>query len=122
MNILASKNVPAGITVRRNFTFAKGDKHPLNRLYRSIIDRWLISRFRCVDLFFSMTPITKPRLLNLISLSQSVDVEIMVHPAKDPEYRYLLSPEWGDMIRSSNLQAHSGHLVSCNGLLPLERL
>ena len=98
INILASGKLPKGIKVRRNFTFGPGEKEPFNRLYRYLVDQWLKSRFQCTDYFFSMAPINEGRLKRLVLMSKSSDVEIMVHPGVEKEYRYLLSDNWLNLI------------------------
>jgi len=102
MNMLASGRLPKGLKIRRNFTFRPGEKDPLNRLYRHLIDRWLTSRFLCTDSFFSMAPINQGRLKRLVLMSKSSDVEIMVHPGVKEEYLYLLSSEWASLISASS--------------------
>lgn len=98
MNMLASGGFPRGIRIRRNFTFAPGEKDPLNRLYRYLVDRWLISKFKCTDYFFSINPIEQKRVKRIASLAKSSDVELMVHPGVESEYRYLLSDDWAKLI------------------------
>lgn len=98
MNMLASGRLPRGIKIRRNFTFGPGEKDPLNRLYRYLVDRWLKSRFLCTDSFFSMAPIDQGRLQRLVLMSKLSDVELMVHPGVENEYRYLLSDNWLNLI------------------------
>ena len=98
MNMLASGKLPRGIRIRRNFTFASGEKDPVNRLYRYLVDRWLKSRFECTDYFFSLSPIEHKRVQRILTLSRSADVELMVHPGVDEEYHFLLSEEWGKQI------------------------
>ena len=102
MNMLASGRLPKGIKIRRNFTFGPGEKDPLNRLYRHLVDRWLTSRFFCTDFFFSMAPINQGRLKRLVLMSKSSDLEIMVHPGVKEEYLYLLSLEWASLISASS--------------------
>ena len=97
MNMLASGRLPKGLRVRRNFTFEPGEKNPLNRFYRYLVDRWLNSRFLRTD-FFSIVPIDQERLQRLILMSKSSDVELMVHPGIKKEYLYLLSLEWESLI------------------------
>ena len=106
MNMLASDRLPKGIKIRRNFTFGPGEKDPLNRLYRYLVDRWLTSRFFCTDFFFSMAPINQERLKRLVLMSKSSDVEIMVHPGVKEEYLYLLSSEWASLISASSPLSH----------------
>jgi chitin disaccharide deacetylase len=98
MNMLLSGKIPNGITIRRNFTFYRGEKNPINRLYRRLVDWWLESNFSCADSFFSMKPIDLSTLQRLVVLSETSDVEIMVHPGMENEYLFLLSSEWGKLI------------------------
>ena len=106
MNMIASGRLPRGIKIRRNFTFGPGEKDPLNRLYRYMVDRWLKSRFQCTDFFFSIEPIDPIRLQRLVLMSKSSDVEIMVHPGVETQYRYLLSVEWKSLIAKSSVLPH----------------
>ena len=98
MNVLASRQIPKGLKVRRNFTFRPGEKGLVNRLYRRIVDSWLTSRFVCTDYFFALAQIDKTRLQQLALLSKTTDVEIMVHPGVEKEYQYLLSGEWLNLM------------------------
>lgn len=101
MNMLVSGKIPKGIRIRRNFTFYPGEKNPVNRLYRHLVDRWLTSHFICTDSFFSMAPIDQRKLQRLVLLSESADVELMVHPGVEKEYLFLLSSEWANLISVS---------------------
>jgi predicted glycoside hydrolase/deacetylase ChbG (UPF0249 family) len=98
MNMLVSGKIPKGIRIRRNFTFYPGEKNPVNRLYRYLVDRWLNSKFLCTDSFFSMKPIDREKLQKWVLLSKSSDVEIMVHPGVENEYLFLLSSEWAELM------------------------
>jgi len=107
MNILLSGKIPKGICVRRNFTFYSGEKNPINRLYRYLVDRWLQLHFICTDSFFCMTPLNrgKPlreKLQRPLLLSKSTNVEILFHPGIENEYSFLLSPEWLEIISHAN--------------------
>lgn len=102
MNMLVSGKIPKGIRIRRNFTFYTGEKDPVNRLYRYLVDRWLNSKFLCTDSFFSMKPIDLEKLQKWVLLSKFSDVEIMAHPGVENEYLFLLSPEWADLISQAN--------------------
>ena len=98
VNMLVSGRLPKGIRIRRNFTFGPGEKNIFNRLYRSLVDRWLRSQFKCIDYFFSLSPIEPDRVQRIVSVAKRADVELMVHPGVEEEYRYLLSEEWGKLI------------------------
>lgn len=107
MNMLLSGKIPKGIQVRRNFTFFTGEKSPLNRLYRRLVDLWLQANFLCTDAFFSMTPINlglspQEKLRRPIMLSAFSTVEILFHPGNEHDFMFLLSPEWEDMISQGN--------------------
>jgi chitin disaccharide deacetylase len=102
MNMLVSGKIPNGIRIRRNFTFYPGEKDPVNRLYRYLVDRWLNSKFLCTDSFFSMKPIDREKLKKWVLLSKSSDVEIMVHPGIENEHLFLLSSEWADLMSQAN--------------------
>ena len=59
MNLLVSGKIPKGIRLRRNFTFYAGEKNPINRTYRHLVDRWLTKNYICTDFFFCMTPLNR---------------------------------------------------------------
>lgn len=98
MNMLFGDLFPRGSRVRRNFSFARGEKSLFNRLYRSMIDQCLLRRYRCTDFFFSIAPISSDRLRRIVDLSTSADVELMVHPERKEEYDYLVSEEYRNVI------------------------
>jgi chitin disaccharide deacetylase len=99
MNMLLSGKIPKGIKIRRNFTFYRGEKNPINRLYRRLVDGWLKSKFSCTDSFFDVNPVDLVRIQRLVALSETSTLEIMVHPGRAKEYLFLLSPEWEHLIR-----------------------
>jgi chitin disaccharide deacetylase len=99
MNMIASGRYPKGLNMRRNFTFDPGEKDIVNRLYRSIVDTWLVSRFNCSDYFFSIAPIDIARLQRIVILSKSANVELMVHPGVEKEYIFLISEEWLNLTK-----------------------
>lgn len=98
MNMLLSKLIPAGVQVRKSFTFGAGDKGLLNRAYRSAVNRWLARRYRTTDWFFSIAPLDRERHLQIVHLSRASNVELMVHPGLEEEYQYLSSDAWRDLI------------------------
>jgi predicted glycoside hydrolase/deacetylase ChbG (UPF0249 family) len=101
MNMLFLNKYPKGMKVRRNFTFSSGEKGPINRIYRYLVDRWLTSRFQCKDYFFSLKPIEPERIKRIVLLSKSADVELMVHLGVDKEYHYFLSEDCLNLISES---------------------
>ena len=88
-NVLAQKLIPAGIIVRRNFTFYAGEKGALNRFYRRIVDGNIARRFRIADFFFNLVPIEDLRLREMLEAARHANVEIECHPGLDPEYAFL---------------------------------
>jgi len=108
MNMLLSGKIPKGIQVRKNLTFYSGEKNPINRLYRHLVDLWLQTNFLCTDMFFSMTPLLNRGLCPLekirrpIMLSAFSTVEILFHPSIEHEFTFLLSPEWENLIMQVN--------------------
>ena len=89
-NILLQGLLPPGTLVRRNFSFQRGEKSLLNRLYRQAVDRMLARRHRVVDFFFSLAPLEPPgRLERIFSLARRFAVEVETHPVKPEEYRFL---------------------------------
>ena len=94
-NMLVDKIIAEGTKVRRNFSFALGEKNPFNLGYRKLVDTWLKRRYRCTDFFFSISPINKPsRMKMIIELAKSYVVEMMVHPEKEEEQNYIMSKEY----------------------------
>jgi chitin disaccharide deacetylase len=99
MNMIVDAIIPSGLKVRRNFTFAHGGKNLFNRLYRNIIDTWLKKHYICTDFFYSISPISQDRRIRqIINLSNTSNVELMVHPERQEEYFYLMSEEYHQLI------------------------
>jgi predicted glycoside hydrolase/deacetylase ChbG (UPF0249 family) len=98
MNMLFPNRYPTGLRIRRNFSFRSSEKGFANRLYRHLVDSWLVSRFQCMDFFFSLFPIETRRIGWIVSLSRSSNVELMVHPARDNEFHFLLGNTWSELM------------------------
>ncbi len=93
-NVLRQELLPAGIFVRRNFSFGPGDKGIVNRLYRKAVDRRLAKRHRLVDFLFSLPPIEPAdRLGRIFSLARQSVVEVETHPVNLDEYEFLTGDE-----------------------------
>jgi chitin disaccharide deacetylase len=109
-NLLLSSLVPAGMRVRRNFSFWPGEKSRLNRAYRTLIDRWLARRYRLTDYFFDLTQCIEQKKLNRVAaLARESNVELMTHPIVRAEANYLLSDEFSGVLQQ--LQVGSYALV-----------
>jgi predicted glycoside hydrolase/deacetylase ChbG (UPF0249 family) len=97
VNLLFSDMIPAGIRMRRNFSFWPGEKSWLNRTYRALIDRWLQRRYRLSDYFFDLTQtIREEKMARVVELAKSSEVELMTHPIIRTESDYLM----GDHFRT----------------------
>jgi predicted glycoside hydrolase/deacetylase ChbG (UPF0249 family) len=93
-NMLIDEIIPAGQTVRRNFTFFENEKSWINRHYRGLVDRWLSRRYRIVEFFFSLKTCLRHGEWSKLGLAGSHLVELMAHPVNADEYDWLLSPEF----------------------------
>src|SRR6266480_361808 len=99
-NILLSKIIPAGMKIRRNFSFWPGEKSPLNRAYRALVDRWLARRYRLTDYFFDLTQCLQGKKLDRVAtLATSNNVELMTHPIVRMESDYLMSNQFQAMLQ-----------------------
>jgi predicted glycoside hydrolase/deacetylase ChbG (UPF0249 family) len=99
-NILLSNVIPAGMNMRRNFSFWPGEKSLLNRTYRSLVDRWLARRYQLPDYFFDLTQcIQQGKLDRLATLAESSNVELMTHPVVQREEEYLMGDEFRELLQ-----------------------
>lgn len=98
-NMLVNRLIPEGTKVRRSFSGFLNKKSLLNRSYRNIVDWILVRRYKCADMFFSITPPQDiERLQRIISLSRSKNVELMVHPEREDDISCLLSDKFSQML------------------------
>jgi chitin disaccharide deacetylase len=99
-NVLLSEIIPAGMRMRRNFSFWSGEKSTLNRTYRALVDRWLSRRYKLADYFFDLSQsIRENRIDRVITLAKSRKVELMTHPIVQMESDYLTSDQFGLMLQ-----------------------
>jgi chitin disaccharide deacetylase len=99
-NMLFTSIIPAGMKVRRNFSFSSQEKGSLNRLYRSLVDHWLARRYFLADYFFDLTQCIQLKKWNRVAaLAKSNIVELMTHPIVEREEKYLLSDEFGEPLQ-----------------------
>jgi hypothetical protein len=93
-NVLLQGLLPRGILIRRNFSFQRGEKSVWNRLYRRFVDSRLARRHRLTDYFFSLEPLEPlERLQRIFSLGRQSVVEVVAHPVKPEEHRFLVEGE-----------------------------
>lgn len=88
-NVLMAKLLPPGTRVRRNFSFAPGEKTWGNRFYRSLVDLAIARRHSITDYFFSLPPINAKRIEHIFSLAEKFTVEVETHPVNPLEYEFL---------------------------------
>lgn len=112
-NVLFGELIPADTLVRRNFSFARGEKSWVNRLYRRWIDARLKRRHRLVDFLFPLAPIEPlERLQQIASLARHAVVEVETHPINSAEYRFLTTGEIFQQLKDIRIArgfaAHAG--------------
>lgn len=89
-NILVGGFIAKGQRVRRSFTFARGEKSALNRLYRAAVDAWLARRYIITDYFYSLPErIRTGRLAGALKLAETSSVELETHPERPEEFSWL---------------------------------
>src|SRR5438105_15874839 len=99
-NMLLTNMIPAGMKMRRNFSFWPGEKSLLNRTYRSLVDRWLAQRYQLSGYFFDLTQcIQQKKLDRVAALAKSSNVELMTHPIVRSEEECLMSDEFKVMLQ-----------------------
>lgn len=104
LNMVCGRVLPAGAAVRRSFTFYKGEKKLLNRLYRRRVDAWLLKQHISSDAFFSLKPVNDlARLERIFNLSKTSCVELMVHPWSPDQYALLTGDKFLQMAGSVEL-------------------
>lgn len=98
-NVLIDGLIPHEQKVRRSFSFSPGEKNALNRGYRNLVDKWLGSRYRLTDFFFSLEQcLPRERFARVAALAKTANVEVMTHPGNTAEYRFLVSEEYREMV------------------------
>jgi len=94
-NVVFGGLLPAGIVVRRNFSFLSGEKNIFNRSYRKFVDSVLAKRHGMTDFFFSLPPFApRTRLERIFSLAKTYTVEVETHPADPGEFAFLMGDEF----------------------------
>ncbi len=108
-NLLFSKLIPVGTSMRRNFSFWPGEKSALNRAYRRLVDAWLARRYRLADYFSDLTQsITEKKLDRVMALAKSSNVELMTHPTVPSESAFLMSDEFAAILQDIETGTYSG--------------
>jgi predicted glycoside hydrolase/deacetylase ChbG (UPF0249 family) len=92
-NVLRRQLIPAGVIVRRNFSFHRGEKNSINLLYRRRQDRKLARRHPVADFFFNLATCDSLGLQEIARTALHASVEIEAHPAIRKEFDFLLGTE-----------------------------
>lgn len=107
-NLLLSDIIPAGIRMRRSFSFWPGEKSWFNRMYRALIDCWLQRRYRLPDYFFDLTQsIRGGEMARVMELARSSKVELMAHPIISAESDYLMGDQFRSMLDRLNTASYT---------------
>jgi hypothetical protein len=94
-NMLLSANISRGQKVRRNFSFRRGEKGAVNRVYRGLVDWWLLRRFRVPDFLFPLHACLRPGgLERIVELARGADVELETHPENQVEFDLLMGEKF----------------------------
>jgi len=98
--------LPAGIKVRRNFSFSADEKSLVNRYYRNIADHRLRQRHQLTDYFFALSQhLQSSRFRRVILAAKTAKVELMTHPQVDDEYAFLLGDDFAGAVCEVQLRS-----------------
>lgn len=98
-NVLLGRIIPDGSRVRRSFTFMKGERHTVNRVYRRGVDALVKRRYITTDMFFASNPSEQQSSLKRkVELAENHDVELMVHLSSQRDLEYLMQQNFIDII------------------------
>jgi predicted glycoside hydrolase/deacetylase ChbG (UPF0249 family) len=107
-NMLLDGVIPNGQKVRRSFSFWPGEKSTMNRAYRTFVDKRLAARYRTTDYFFALSQcLQHGRLQRVEDLAKISNVELMTHPEKADEYRWLMSDECLGLTKRLQLRSYT---------------
>jgi len=96
-NMIIDGTIAPGSSVRRNFTFERGERGVLNRTYRWAIDAYLRRHYALTDYFFSLENCLNgrsPSIRRVADLARVSTVEVMTHPKSSNEFTYLDGEEY----------------------------
>jgi predicted glycoside hydrolase/deacetylase ChbG (UPF0249 family) len=99
-NLLFDNLLPQGTQLRRSFSFHAGEKSWLNRKYRACVDSKICLRHRLTDSFYAFDP---ARLDFIFDQARRLTVEMMTHPERDAEWRFLLESDFGNRLKPQKL-------------------
>lgn len=114
-NVLRQRLLPTGTIVRRNLSFAPGEKGLANRLYRRLVDCRLARRHRMADFFFNLHPLEPSvRLKRIFELGLHFSLEIETHPIMDAEYKFLMCGDIKRLVGDGKVA--QGYILASRGL------
>jgi predicted glycoside hydrolase/deacetylase ChbG (UPF0249 family) len=114
-NVLLGGVIPAGESVRRDFSYWPGERSPLTRAYRRFIDRSLERKYIVTRYFFSLREcLATGGLPRVFRLARSSDVELMTHPSNQVEYDYLMSDRHEDALSQLATGSYSTMKSRCH--------
>ncbi len=90
INMLLSDFIPQGTIVRKSFSNICSEMSWPKRTFRAWQNRILARHYRTTDFFFSIMPLDPRRLESIVAHVAQGTVEVMTHPVRDEEYRFLL--------------------------------
>lgn len=99
-NLLLASPIPRGRRVRRSFSFRPAERWGIARkLYRLVVDWQLARRFCLTDFFFDLSLSLRDHdLTRVTTLAKTRSVELMTHPVRPHEFKYLLGAEYPEQI------------------------
>jgi predicted glycoside hydrolase/deacetylase ChbG (UPF0249 family) len=107
-NMLLDGIIPGGQKVRRSFSFWPGEKSAMNRAYRGFVDKRLARNYRTTDYFFSLSQcLQHDRLKRVEDLAKISSVELMTHPEKPEEQRWLMGDECLGLTKRLQLRSYA---------------
>jgi chitin disaccharide deacetylase len=99
VNMLLSGLIPAGVKIRRNFSFWPGEKSAFNRAYRKLVDQWLARQYRLPDYFFCLSQCIQEKKWDRVeTLARCSNVELMTHPVVTAEAEYMKGGEFNALL------------------------
>lgn len=107
-NVLFDKLLPPATKVRRSFSFARDEKSPMNRAYRSLVDRHLRKRHRITDYFFALASnLSASQLNRIIDFATHSSVELMTHPEVKCEFKCLMSDDFSRLLANVRMGSYT---------------
>jgi len=105
-NLMFSYLIPSATKIRRNVSFSK-KKSFFSNWWRSLIDKIIKKRFQTTDLFLGLySYVDAIDILSMIEKTNDCSVEFMVHPGLLPEYDFLISDRFAEIIQGAKMSSY----------------